>query len=69
MKITPRLVKTFHSAWFKYARPSGIKRTRKRQIHKAKLMDHGSYEFSQYWRKSYGKFRRNATIYSKKAGK
>ena len=52
-----------------YARVSGIKRTRKRQIQKAKFMDHGSYEWPQYWRKPYGKFRRNATRYSKKAGK
>ncbi|MDY5628869.1 hypothetical protein [Limosilactobacillus coleohominis] len=44
----------------------GIKRTRKRQIQKAKFMDHGSYEWSQWWRKPYGKFRRNATRYSKR---
>ena len=36
---------------------------------KAKLMDHGSYEWSQYWRKPYGKFRRNATRYSKRKEK
>lgn len=69
MKITPRLRKQLHAAWFNYTRPSGIKRTRKRQIQKAKFMDHGSYEWSQYGRKSYGKFRRNATRYSKKVGK
>ena len=28
---------------------SQIKRTRKRQIQKAKFMDHGSYEWSQWW--------------------
>ena len=67
IKMTPKLRKDLHAAWYGYARPSGIKRTRKRQIQKAKLMDHGSYEWSQYWRKSYGKFRRNATRYSKKA--
>ena len=36
-----------------YARPSSIKRTRKRQIAKAKHMmawhDHTSYEWSQWW--------------------
>ena len=36
-----------------YVRPSGIKRTRKRQIAKAKHMlnfhDHTSYEWSQWW--------------------
>ena len=52
-----------------YGIPSDICRKRKRQIQKAKFMDHGSYEWSQYWRKPYGKFRRNATRYSKKAGK
>lgn len=67
--LTPQLEEQLHAAWYGYARPSGIKRTRKRQIQKAKLMDHGSYEWSQYWRKPYGKFRRNATRYSKKAGK
>lgn len=46
--------------------PSGIRRKRKRQIQKALFMDKGSYEYSQYWRKRYGKFRRNATRYSKK---
>ena len=39
-----------------YARPSGIKRTRKRQIAKAKHMmawhDHTSYEWSQWWKES-----------------
>ncbi|OTA77910.1 hypothetical protein BHL80_01120 [Limosilactobacillus reuteri] len=39
-----------------YARPSGIKRTRKRQIAKAKHMmawhDHTSYEWSQWWHKT-----------------
>lgn len=69
MKMTPREKKHIHAVFFKCARPSGIKRTRKRQIRKAKFMVHGSYEHSQYWRKSYGKFRRNATRYSKKVGK
>lgn len=35
-----------------YARVSGIKRTRKRGIEKAKFMDHTSYEWSQWWKKS-----------------
>lgn len=34
-----------------YARVSGIKRTRKRGIEKAKFMDHTSYEWSQWWKK------------------
>lgn len=38
-----------------FARPSSIKRTRKRQIAKAKRMmdfhDHTSYEWSQWWHK------------------
>ena len=40
--LTPQLEKQLHAAWYGYARPSGIKRTRKRQIQKAKFMDHGS---------------------------
>lgn len=47
-------------------RPSCIKRTRKRQIQKARFMDKSSYEYSQYWRKQYGKFRREATRYIKR---
>ena len=47
--LTPQLEKRLHAAWYGYARPSGIKRTRKRQIQKAKFMDHGSYEWSQWW--------------------
>ena len=69
IKMTPRLIKQLHAAWFNYTRSSGIKRTRKRQIAKAKFMDKGSYEYSQYWRKEYGKFRRNATRYSKRGTK
>lgn len=49
IKMTPKLRKDLHAAWYGYARPSGIKRTRKRQIQKAKFMDHGSYEWSQWW--------------------
>lgn len=67
IQSTPKLRKQVGTAIKHKAIPSGIKRTRKRQIQKAKFMDHGSYEWSQYWRKPYGKFRRNATRYSKKA--
>lgn len=45
-----------------YARPSGIKRTRKRQIAKAKHMmamhDHTSYEWSQWWKSNARKSKR-----------
>ena len=53
IKMTPKLRKDLHAAWYGYARSSGIKRTRKRQIAKAKHMmawhDHTSYEWSQWW--------------------
>lgn len=65
----PGKFKKIMNSFWGYGIPSGIKRTRKRQIRIAKLMDHSSYEWSQYWRKPYGKFRRNATRYSKKVGK
>lgn len=61
LKMTPKQ----RALWLGYRRPSGIKRTRKRVIEKARFMDRGSYEYSQYWKKQYGKFRRNATRYSK----
>jgi hypothetical protein len=32
-----------------YALPSGIKRTRKRQIRRAQFMDHTGYAWSQWW--------------------
>lgn len=70
IKITPKLCKSFHAALLHKKRIKPIKRTRKRQIEKARHMlafsDHTSYEWSQYWRKPYGKFRRNATRYSKR---
>ena len=69
IKVTPKLRKDWRAAWHGYARPSGIKRTRKRVIEKAKLMDHGGYEWSQHWRKQYGKFRRNTTRYSQRRAK
>lgn len=68
IQSTPKLRKQVGTAIKHKAIPSGIKRTRKRQIAKAKFMDKGSYEYSQYWRKKYGKFRRNATRYSKRGG-
>ena len=49
IKMTPKLRKDLHAAFNGYERLSGIKRTRKRQIQKAKFMDHGSYEWSQWW--------------------
>lgn len=49
IKMTPKLRKDLHAALNGYKRLSGIKRTRKRQIQKAKFMDHGSYEWSQWW--------------------
>lgn len=51
IKITPKLLKDFHAAWFNYKRVKPIKRIRKRQIEKAKHMmdwhNHTSYELSQ----------------------
>lgn len=64
-KFPPKIRKDYLAWICGYTRPSGIQRKRKRQIRTAKFMDHGSYEWSQYWRKSYGKFRRNATRYGK----
>lgn len=49
-----------------YGIPSGICRKRKRQIKKAKMMDHSSYDWSIWWGEDYGKFRRNATRYSER---
>ena len=53
MIMTPKLRKDLHAAFLKRKRISPIKRTRKRQIAKAKHMlawhDHTSYEWSQWW--------------------
>lgn len=53
LKLTPKLHKDSHAFWNDYRRLPGIKRTRKRQIAKAKHMmdfhDHTSYEWSQWW--------------------
>lgn len=48
----PRRQKELRAFLLGYARVSGIKRTRKRGIEKAKLMDHTSYEWSQWWKKN-----------------
>lgn len=49
----PKLFKDLHAALDGYTRIKPIKRTRKRQIAKAKHMmawhDHASYEWSQWW--------------------
>lgn len=50
--INPKVVKDVYAFYFGYARPSGIKRTRKRLRRRAALMDHTSYEWSQWWPKS-----------------
>lgn len=56
INITPKLAKDFCAACFNYKRVKPIKRTRKRQIDKAKHMqawaDHTSYEWSQWWYKT-----------------
>ena len=53
MIMTPKLRKDLHAAFLKRKRVKPIKRTRKRQIAKAKHMmamhDHTSYEWSQWW--------------------
>lgn len=55
MKITPKLRKNWHAALHRYKRIKSIKRTRKRQVKKAKHMmvwhDHTSFEWSQWWKK------------------
>ena len=56
MIMTPKLRKDLHAAFIKCKRIKPIKRTRKRQIAKAKRMmdrhDHTSYEWSQWWKQS-----------------
>ena len=56
MIMTPKLRKDLYAAFLKRKRISPIKRTRKRQIAKAKHMmamhDHTSYEWSQWWHKT-----------------
>lgn len=56
MIMTPKLRKDLNAAFLKRKRISPIKRTRKRQIAKAKHMmawhDHTSYEWSQWWHKT-----------------
>ncbi|WP_323058338.1 hypothetical protein [Limosilactobacillus reuteri] len=49
----PKTIKEARARLLGFRRPSGIKRTRKRQIARAKHMmdfhDHTSYEWSQWW--------------------
>lgn len=56
MIMTPKLRKDLYAAFLKRKRISPIKRTRKRQIAKAKhmlaLRNHTSYEWSQWWKQS-----------------
>ena len=56
LMITPKLRKDWHAALNGYKRIKPIKRTRKRQIAKARWMmaehDHTGYEWSQYWHKT-----------------
>lgn len=51
-RIKPKQQKDGRAFYLGYARPSGIKRTRKRLRRRAALMDHTSYEWSQWWPKS-----------------
>lgn len=55
IKLTPKLRKDLHAALLHKERIKPIKRTRKRQIEKARHMlafsDHTSYEWSQWWHK------------------
>lgn len=44
--------KNFRALLLGYRRVKPIKRTRKRQIERAKLMDHTGYEWSQWWHKT-----------------
>ena len=69
-KLPPKLLKDIRASALGYARPSSVCRKRKRQIERAHWMmvqhDHTGYEWSQWWPKRYGKFRRNATRYIKR---
>lgn len=50
---TPKVAKDARAAWYGYKRITPMKRTRKRQIERAKWMaiqhDHTCYEWSQWW--------------------
>lgn len=54
--LTPKLRKDWRAAWNGRQRVKPIKRTRKRQIARARHMmaehDHTSYEWSQWWHKT-----------------
>lgn len=51
LMLTPKLRKDWHAALNGYKRIKPIKRTRKRQITRARHMmaDHTSYEWPQWW--------------------
>lgn len=55
LMLTPKLRKDWHAALNGYRRIKPIKRTRKRQIARARHMmaehDHTSYEWSKWWHK------------------
>lgn len=55
----PGKLKALKAVAFGYARPSGIKRTRKRLAYRAAMMDHTSYEWSQWWSKQVRKPKRH----------
>lgn len=52
VRTTPKAHKTLAALWRGYKRITPIKRTRKRQIERAKFMDHTGYEWSQWWHKT-----------------
>lgn len=52
VKSDPKVIKDFIALLIGYKRISPIKRTRKRQIERAKFMDHTGYEWSQWWHKT-----------------
>lgn len=49
---SPKAIKDLVALLSGYKRISPIKRTRKRQIERAKFMDHTGYEWSQRWHKT-----------------
>ncbi len=51
VNIPPKSWKDIHAELYGYARPSSIKRTRKRLSYRAAMMDHTSVEWSQWWPK------------------
>ena len=49
---SPKAIKDLVAVLSGCERISPIKRTRKRQIERAKFMDHTGYEWSQWWHKT-----------------